>query len=409
MKLGIKIAFRFLKSSFGQTLLIIIGIAVGVSVQIFIGSLIQGLQKSLIESTIGSSPHITITSTETKKEFSGYETLASEILSSDERIRVVSYVLDEAAFLLTSDSSQSLLIRGLPLERSDEIYHFNDALTEGRLPSAANEIIVGTVLQEKYSLSLNDVLTIQSTSNETLDCIIVGFFDLKVASLNESWGIMTLSGAQEFFQFPDQVTGIEMQLTSDFVFDADIVADQIALLIDSDKSVNSDSASSTIKVFNSDAGISLLIENWKVQNESLLSGLQGQSISSIMIQVFVMISVVLGIASVLAITVLQKSKQIGILKAMGMKNKDASYIFLTEGAILGFGGALLGILLGLSLALMFTKFAVTADGSPVVALYINPWFILLSGCIAVLASLVASLIPAIRSSKLNPIDIIRNS
>jgi lipoprotein-releasing system permease protein len=65
-------------------------------------------------------------------------------------------------------------------------------------------------------------------------------------------------------------------------------------------------------------------------NEELLSGLQGQSISSLMIQIFVVVSVVIGISSVLAIIVMQKSRQIGILKAMGIKDFDASLIFLFE-------------------------------------------------------------------------------
>jgi lipoprotein-releasing system permease protein len=128
-----------------------------------------------------------------------------------------------------------------------------------------------------------------------------------------------------------------------------------------------------------------------------------------MIQVFVLISVLLGIASVLAITVIQKSKQIGILKAMGIRNSTTSYIFLFEGLILGFFGAILGILLGLGLSFAFTKFALNPDGTPVIDLYISYPFIAFSGLIAVIASVLAALFPAIRSSKLNPIDIIRNN
>jgi lipoprotein-releasing system permease protein len=128
-----------------------------------------------------------------------------------------------------------------------------------------------------------------------------------------------------------------------------------------------------------------------------------------MIQVFVMISVILGIASVLAITVMQKSRQIGILKAMGIKNASSSLIFLFEGLILGIFGALAGIGLGLGLAYSFTVFAVRPDGTPVIALFIDPSFIALSGAIAVAACMLASLIPARRSSTLNPIDIIRNN
>jgi lipoprotein-releasing system permease protein len=150
------------------------------------------------------------------------------------------------------------------------------------------------------------------------------------------------------------------------------------------------------------------VTNWIENNEELLSGLQGQSISSIMIQVFVIVSVVIGIASVLAIIVMQKSKQIGILKAMGLRDSDASFIFLIEGFLLGVLGAFFGILLGLGLAVIFTKFAVTSDGSPVVPLFIDVKFIFLSTLIAIIASMTAALIPARKSSKLSVIEVIRN-
>ncbi len=151
------------------------------------------------------------------------------------------------------------------------------------------------------------------------------------------------------------------------------------------------------------------VDNWKDQNASLLSGLNGQSISSYMIQVFVMVSVILGIASVLIITVVQKSKQIGILKAMGIKDSQSSLIFLFEGFLLGLMGAILGVALGLGLSFIFTKFALNPDGTPVVELYINYNFIIISAVIALIASTLAALIPARGSSKLNPIEVIRNA
>ena len=158
----------------------------------------------------------------------------------------------------------------------------------------------------------------------------------------------------------------------------------------------------------SNLGDDYKITNWKDDNAELLSGLNGQSISSIMIQVFVLISVVLGIASVLAITVLQKSKQIGILKAMGIKDKDASLIFLFEGLLLGIMGAILGVILGFLLSFMFSKFALNPDGTPVIKLYIDYKFIGLSAVIAILSSTKAALIPARRSSKLNLLEVIKN-
>lgn len=388
MKLGYRIATRFLKSNLGQTFLIILGISIGVSVQIFIGSLIQGLQKGLVEKTIGASSQITITSDTEEGTIRDYRELVDTIRNSDERIETISVASDYPAFMEISEETQSILIRGFELDQADAIYHIYDRIEEGTYPKNSDELILGIDLKEEYGLALGDEITITTTQQKTASCKVVGFFDLQVASLNQSWGIMTLASVQDIFETEDTVTAIELQITEKDVFLADEIAVNIEKFLDDD---------------------TFIIKNWKAQNESLLSGLQGQSISSYMIQVFVLISVLLGIASVLAITVIQKSKQIGILKAMGIRNSTTSYIFLFEGLILGFFGAILGILLGLGLSLAFTKFALNPDGTPVIDLYISYPFIAFSGLIAIAASILAALFPAIRSSRINPIDIIRNN
>ncbi len=388
MRLGFRIAVRFLKSNKGQTLLIIMGIAIGVSVQIFIGSLIQGLQKSLIEKTIGNSSQITITSNTDDAFITEYQRLINKINLADSNIKSISVASDHPVFLEYNKKSQSLLLRGLDFNQSDAIYHIKDRIMEGTMPRKENEILLGVDLRKEYSININDEVTILTPDRKMVKCKVVGFFDLKVSSLNTGWCITTLKTAQSIFHTGDTVTSIEMQVTDNAIFTTDQIAVKLNNVLDQK---------------------ALKIVNWKEQNESLLSGLQGQSISSYMIQIFVMISVVLGISSVLAITVLQKSKQIGILKAMGIHNSSASFIFLFEGLILGFFGAILGILLGLGLSLAFTKFAVNADGTPIINLFISIPFIIISGFIATIASVLAALIPAIRSSRLNPIDIIRNN
>ena len=149
------------------------------------------------------------------------------------------------------------------------------------------------------------------------------------------------------------------------------------------------------------------IENWKETNQQLLSGLEGQRMSSIVIQFVIVVSVIVAIANVLAITVLQKSRQIGILKAMGIKDRSASMIFIFQGLLIGLAGSLLGIALGLGMLYLFTAFNTTADGSPLIDIYLDPVFIIRSWIIALLATVLAGIIPARRSLKLDPIDVIR--
>ena len=386
MKLAFQIATRFLKSSKGQTILIALGIAIGVSVQIFIGSLIQGLQKSLVDTTIGNQPQITLTSNNEEKLIADYEEIEERISENEEEVINLSVAADGPALISKDEETYSILLRGFNIDDADKIFNIKESLVDGALPEKEGEVLLGVDLKEEAGISIGDEIELLANFGDTSTVTVTGFFNLGVASLNKSWTITNLETAQSIFSYDDQVTSINMQLKD--VFLADTVADSIK---------------------ERETSETLVVDNWKAQNEDLLSGLNGQSVSSIMIQVFVMISVLLGIASILAITVVQKSKQIGILKAMGIKDKDSSLIFLFQGLLLGVLGAILGVALGLLLAFTFTKFALNPDGTPVVPLFIDPIFITFSAVIAVAASVIAALIPARTSSKLSPIEVIRNA
>jgi lipoprotein-releasing system permease protein len=187
------------------------------------------------------------------------------------------------------------------------------------------------------------------------------------------------------FGLGSNVTRIESQVED--VFSADAVADEVRLALDDD---------------------SVTVTDWKAENEQLLTALSSQGTSSYMIQAFVLVSVVIGIASVLAITVVQKSRQIGILKAMGMRDGDASMVFLFQGLFLGLAGAALGSVAGVALLVSFLKFATNPDGTPVINIFIDYSFVALSALIAVTASIAAAVIPARKSARLDPIEVIRN-
>lgn len=383
MKLVFKIAWRFLTSNKLQTVFIILGIAVGVSVQVFIGTLIASLQTGLLDTTIGSSSQITVSNKESTGRISDYGALEKEINALDARIEHTSPVADAAGFIKEGDSTYPILLRGVDFDKAEGIYGFKEALLEGKLASG-KQVLLGKELMQKAGLSLGDEIEVLTPTGKTEKVTISGVFDLNVASLNESWAISNMDFVQSLYDYGDEATAIEMQVSE--VFEADAIANSIDGILPSD----------------------LQVTNWKDQNAALLSGLNGQSVSSLMIQVFVMVSVVLGIASVLAISVLQKSRQIGILKAMGIKNRTASFIFLSQGFILGLLGAVFGVLLGIGLTTAFTTFALNPDGTPIIKMYLDSNFILVSSIIAVAAATFASFIPARRSAKLDPMEVIKN-
>lgn len=385
MKLPLSIGWRFLKSSKGQTLLIVIGILIGVAVQVFVGSLIEGLQVSLVDGTIGNSSQVTILPEEKGGTFEDEDDLFDQI-TEDERITAVSKSFSRNGFIIQDeDETVAVLLRGFEFEEANEIYNFEEAVIDGEQPSAENEVLIGKELAEEAELSIGDTLEFAATTDSLSELEVVGIFDLGVTSLNESWVISELETAQGVFEEDNQLTNIETQV--DDVFAADTIANDILNEIGDDN---------------------FEITNWKEENESLLSGLSGQSVSSYMIQVFVLVAVLLGIASVLAISAVQKSKQLGILKAMGIKDKIAGRIFLFQGFILGTIGSILGALVGIGLMYVFSIFVTNPDGSSLVPFYVDPTFVLLSVGISIIASTIAAFIPAKNSSKLNPIEVIQN-
>ena len=393
MRFPLKVAIRFLISNKAQTLFIILGISIGVSVQVFIGTLIDGLQKSLIDKTINNSSQITVSSTKDDRTIDNFEKKILQIEESDSRIKNVSPALEASAFIKDGNKSYPVLLRGFQLEDSDKIYNIKNRIYEGTwifqrdIEASRKKILIGRELNKELNKKPGDMIKITTPAGRTEEFIISGFYDLGVSSINKSWIITDLNTVQSTFGFDQKITSIEAQILVDDIFQANSISQNVKYNLGSDE---------------------VKVENWQEQNKQLLSGLSGQSTSSYMIQFFVIVSVILAIASILAITVIQKSKEIGILKAMGIKNGPASRIFLFQGIILGIFGALLGVSFGVGLTVMFTKFVVSADGTPIVQLYVNPKFIILSAALAIGSSSIAALIPAKKSAKLDPIEVIKN-
>ena len=149
----------------------------------------------------------------------------------------------------------------------------------------------------------------------------------------------------------------------------------------------------------------LTVTEWQAENADLLSALQSQSSSSYMIQFFVLVAVALGIASTLAISAVQKTRQIGILKAMGMRDRQSGRIFLWQALILGVSGAAVGVAAGLGLIALFTFLGRNSESLFPITPQVG--FVVISFVVGVLVAVVSSLIPSRRTSKLDPIEVIQ--
>ncbi len=382
MVLPLRIAVRFLLSGKGQTLLIVGGIAIAISVQVFVGLLIDSLQTGLIEQTVGNSPQVTVRSAEDNVTIGRWEDKVTGITSLT-GVKHVGVTASANAFVRKANDSVPVLFRGMDRGCIDGIYRISGHIYSGRDIQSSGEVLIGKNLSEKLTISTGDRLQLTTPDAASVDYRVVGLFDLGVAAIDGSWVVSNLRTGESLFGFGDRITSIEVTVVD--VFAADVVAANVIGLLDDD---------------------GLEVTNWKDENEQLLNALQSQSLSNDIIQAVIVVSVAIAIASLLSVTVLQKRRQLGILKAMGIKDRAASLIFVYQGLLIGFMASALGIALGLSLLYSFTVFA-TSGGESIINFTFKPLFILRSLGISILASAVAGLVPASRSLRLNPIDVIR--
>ena len=242
-------------------------------------------------------------------------------------------------------------------------------------------MVVGIDYADEAGVEVGDELSVVAESGESAEVAVAGVFDLGVAAVNRGTAFAGDDVAPEILDFSDdRCDVIELQVAD--VFESDAVAADLDGL----------------------DGVTAI--DWQEQNRDLLTGLQSQSVSSIMIQVFVVIAVGLGIASTLAIAAVQKTRQIGILKALGLTDRQCGVVFVWQAAILGVAGTAVGLALGWGLIAGFDS---AASGSEsLFPVSVDPTFAAFSAAIGIGIALLSAAIPYRSTTRLNPIEVIQN-
>jgi len=381
--LELKIAWRFLGRSKAQSILIIFGIAVGIAVQIFVGSLITSLQDSLLDSTVGSGSHVTLEPAAGEAAFT-FTAEDRANLQSDSRITAIAPVQILSALIPVGGGSAPVVVKGGTYEDIDSIYKLSEKIVAGEVTLDGDRILVGKQFAEQYALAPGDTVKLVLADGSTVDARLEGVFDLGSQAANQQSVFAGLEAASSAAgRSTDEVGAVETQI--DDVFTSPEVAADVAAKYPQ-----------------------LQVTEWQAKNSELLTALQSQSTSSYMIQVFVIIAVMLGIASTLAISAVQKTRQIGILKALGMADGRTGLVFLWQAGILGVIGTALGI--GISLGLI-GAFSLIASSGDTGLFPIEPQlsFILFSAAIGIAIALISAIIPYRRTARLDPIEVIQSA
>jgi len=380
--LSLRIAARFLRKSPAQSILIAAGIAIGIGVQVFLGSLITSLQTSLVDQTIGNSPQL-IVQAGTAGAPLDYTAALQQAMNSESLITTVVPTRSFSGIFKKGAESAPLQFVGGQLAELDTIYDLSGRLTAGKAELGDKQVMVGKDFADDYGLKPGDTATIVLPDGKSGDLTVSGVFDFGSAAANSTTAFVDGAYAAGVLGLTaDQYSAVDAQVSN--VFDSRAVAE----------SLRAQPALNGLKV-----------TEWQAQNADLLSALQSQSSSSYMIQFFVLVAVALGIASTLAISAVQKTRQIGILKAMGMKDRQSGRIFFWQALILGVSGAAVGVGAGLALIALFTFLG--RNSTSLFPITPQVGFVVISFVVGVLVAVASSLIPSRRTSKLDPIEVIQ--
>ncbi len=402
-----RVALRFLREGRMQTLLIIVGVAAGVAVIAYISALISGLQTSTLTKTLGAQAHISIrvlddvvfparepetgltilTQTQPRaqrlRSVANWQSLVPLLERMPEIIGVSPMVVG-AGLALRGEASVSMALLGVDLDRYDRVVNLRSKVVSGEARLSPGEAIVGQQLALDLGVRVGDRLTVQTgAGNVTVsDSVrVTALVDLGVKDLNRRTVIVPLRAAQNLLSLPGGVTNLDLTVRDVWR------ANDLALTLRQQFPAK--------------------VESWQESNAQLVSALNAQSVSTTLIRGVVLAVVVLGIASVLVVSVVQKQREIGILRAMGATRHQILRIFLVQGAVVGILGSLLGLLLALIMIWLFSAFVRGADGLPLFVIGL-PWLLALQvALVASVSGVLAAIAPARRAAAMDPARAIR--
>ena len=396
------VALRFLREGRMQTLLILAGTTGGVAVIVFLTQLITQLQAQIVDRVLGSQAHVVIRPAEEVNrraiDDAGFASIveprAQRLRSIDQweniarlaadmpGVTAVSPVVTGPAFAVRGQASKSVALMGVDAERYRRIVRMEEYMVAGRFAVEGTRAVIGSELAKDLGIRMDDKLRVALPNGRDELLQVGGIFDIGNKDLNRRWVFVTLPLAQSLLDLPGGVSNLDLTVAD--IFEAQPVADRLR------------------------GATSLNVESWMQTNAQLLAALRNQSVSNNLIRSFVVIIVALGIASVLVVSVVQKQKEIGILRAMGASRSMILQIFLIQGPVVGAVGSVLGSMLAFTLLNVFSAIYRNADGQPLFAAELESRFIAMAVLVATAVGLLSALIPARRAARMDPVQAIRS-
>jgi lipoprotein-releasing system permease protein len=411
MPLSLRIALTHLTSRRRQTAMSLLGIALGVAFFMAVSSLMRGSERDFIKRLVDSAPHVTVTDefrapapqpatlayaggavalhglkprTETRG-IRGYKQKLDAVAGLPGT--TVAPVLSGQAILTFAGKERGVTLYGVLPEPMMGVSDIEEKLVAGSLRSLSanpNGIIIGRALARILFLDMGDNVTVSSPVGIVRTMKIVGLFNTGQTAVDETQAYVLLKRAQVLLGRPDRANKLIVKLDDPYA------AREVAAVIES--------------------RVGYRAQSWQEASESIMSVLFIRNVIMYTVVSAILVVAAFGIFNVISTVVLEKRRDIAILKSMGFHARDIRTIFLAEGLVIGALGSALGSGIGYGLMTVLNRITIVPPGlsEPVqLPIYWGVDQVLIAGAFALLSAICAAYLPARKAGKVHPVEILR--
>lgn len=400
------LGLRYLKAKRKQAFISIItvisvaGVMVGVMALIVVLSVMNGFREDLISKILGVNSHLVILNHH--GAFSEYEEAANKARTVEGVVGTTPFIYSQVMVNSLGNVSGAVL-RGLDTETAGSVINIEPMIRRGSLSSLDKThdglpaIIMGKELCRQLGIQPGEVLTVVSPLGkltplgrvpQSRKYKVTALFDSGMYEYDTSMVYISLKEAQDFLGMGNKVTGIEVKVTD--IYKADRIGDAVAQKL----------------------GYPYWTKDWKLMNRSLVSALKLEKLAMFVILIMIVLVGALNIISTLVMVVMEKNRDMAILRAMGATARSIMVIFVFQGLLVGVVGTLAGLVSGLGLCHLLAKYKFISLPADVYYISTLPVRVEILDVVsvtlaAIVISFVATIYPSWHASRLNPVEALR--
>ena len=394
MKLELKLSWRYLATKRKEKFISLIsiisisGIAIGVAALIVVLAVMTGFDRDLRDKIVGNYSHITLSGFKGINS-SEYSELAKKILSI-KHVEGASPYLQGQVLVREGNRFFAVGLKGIDPVSEARVTKISKYLIAGKINDLAQDgLIIGRELAMYLGAQVNSAITIVSPLGKQHIMKVTGIFSSGMYDYDMNLVFTDLKAAQAILGIPDQISAVAIKL--DNLYLADQVRDRLSVSL----------------------GPDYILKTWTEANANFFAALKLEKLTMFIILTLIILVAAFNIASTLIVMVVEKTKDIGVLKALGMSSKGIRRVFTYQGLIIGITGVVLGGLSGLILCWLLKKYQFIKlpqdiyyiDRLPV-SIQLWPDVILIVFC-AMAIVLISTIYPAARAARLKPVEALR--